>query len=183
MVIVFTGALKVDSEAVLLSLINTYIVPSVRSEKAIPSSPEAFARLETLIQSVTGTSQPVPVLPDLALNITGKKYRLEPNFLGWSEMTYFFEQGSNEATLRMTASSDLKIGLDNLYRITETDSGPIGLRGRWIEADMFYLDYIVFGDFIRSEAGIKFEGEKIIVTITYLNWDSTPIILRGRVAE
>jgi hypothetical protein len=48
---------------------------------------------------------------------------------------------------------------------------------------MFYLDYIVFGDFIRSEARIKFDGDKITVTITYLNWNSPPIVLHGKMQE
>lgn len=181
-VIVFTGALKVDREGALLNLINDYIVPSVRSENSIPSNPEAHEKLELLIRLAAGTIQSVPVLPDIALNISNKKYKLEPNFLGWSDMTFFFEQGLDEATLKMTNSPALKIGLDHRYRLTEVPNGrPIGLRGQWIEKDLFYLDYIVLGDFIRSEARITFEGDKIMVTITYLNWNSPPIVLRGKV--
>lgn len=184
MVIVFTGALEVGQEGILLSLINDYIVPSLRSESSIPSIPGAYEKLESLIQSAAGTIQPVPDLPQMALDITGKSYVLGQNFLGWPDMTFFFAQGENEATLKMTDSPDLKIGLDNQYRLTESFHGrPIGLRGQWTEFDTFYLDYIVFGDFIRSEARIKFEGNKITVTITYLNWNSPPIVLHGKVQE
>ena len=88
-------------------------------------------------------------------------------------MIFFFEQGSEEATLKMTGSPDLKIGLDHRYRLTESpNSRLVGLRGQWIKLDTFYLDYIVFWDFIRSEARVKFEGNKITITITYLNWNS-----------
>jgi hypothetical protein len=184
MVIVFTGALKVDSEGILLRIINDYIVPAVRSGSSIPSDPDAYAKLESLIQSAAGTTQPVPVLPQVALDITGKTYMLGQNFWGWSDMTFFFEQGSEEATLKMTGSPGLKIGLDHRYRLTESpNSRPIGLRGHWIESDTFYLDYIVFGDFIRNEARIKFDGNKIAVTITYLNWNSPPIVLHGSMQE
>lgn len=183
-VIVFTGGLKVDSEGILLNLINDYIIPSVRSENSITSNPKAYEKLETLIQSATGKTQPVPALPELALNISNKKYNLEPNSLGWPDMTFFFEQGLDEATLKMTGSFDLKIGLDNRYRLTDSlNNRPVGLRGQWIESDMFHLDYITFGDFIHSEAWIRFEGNKITVSITYLNWNSPPIVLHGRVQE
>lgn len=183
-VIVFTGALEVDKEGILLKIINDYIVPSVRSENAIPSNPEATAKLESCIQIATSSKQPVPDLPDIALAISDKAYKLEPNFLGWSDMMFRFKPGSEEATLKMTDSPDLKIGLDNCYRLTEVpNSRPIGLRGQWIETDTFYLDYIVFGDFIRSEARIKFDGNKITVTISYLNLNSPPIVLHGKMQD
>ena len=44
-VIVFTGALEVGKEGILLYIINDYIVPSVRSQSAIPSNPEARENL------------------------------------------------------------------------------------------------------------------------------------------
>lgn len=183
-VIVFTGSLEIGKEWFLLNIINNYIVPSVRSESAIPSNPEASARLKSFIQTAAGSKQPVPEMPDMALDISDKTYKLEPNFLGWSDMTFRFESGLDEATLIMSDSPVLKIGLDNRYRLTETsNNSPIGLRGHWIESDTFYLDYIVFGDFIRSEARIEFEGDKMTVTITYLNWNNPPIVLHGSMQE
>jgi hypothetical protein len=99
-------------------------------------------------------------------------------------MTFRFEPGSEEATLIMSNSPDLKIGLDDRYRLTDSPNGrPIGLRGQWIDSATFYLDYIVFGDLIRSEAQIKFDDNKITVTITYLNWKSPPIVLHGKTQE
>lgn len=180
MVVVFTGALEVGKEGILLNLINDYIVPSVRSENAIPSNLEANASLESFVQSASGSKQPVPDLPNMALNISDKTYKLESNFLGWSDMTFHFDPGSEDAILKMSGSPDLKIGLDDRYRLTASpNSRPIGLRGKWIDSSTFYLDYIVFGDFIRSEARIVFDEDKITVTITYLNWNNPPIGLHG----
>lgn len=51
-VIVFTGVLEVGKEAVLLNIINDYVVPFVSSESALPSNPEASARFVSLIQGV-----------------------------------------------------------------------------------------------------------------------------------
>ena len=184
MVVVFTGALEVGKEGILLHIINDYIVPSVRSESANSSNPEANARLESFIQTAADSRRHVPILPTIALNISNKTYRLESNFLGWSDMTFRFEPDSEEAILLMSGSPDLKIGLDNRYRLTDSSNGrPIGLRGQWVDANTFYLDYIVFGDFIRSEAQIKFDNEKITMTITYLNWNSPPIVLHGKMQK
>jgi CubicO group peptidase (beta-lactamase class C family) len=184
MVVVFTGALEVGKESILLNLVNDYIVPSVRSESAFPSNPQACVELETFIQTAAGSKQPVPILPDKALNISNKTYKLEPNFLGWSDMTFHFEAGLDEATLTMSDSPELKIGLDNRYRLTDSlNSRPIGLRGQWVENDRLYLDYIIFGDFIRSEAWITFAGDEITITIRYLNWNNPPIVIHGNLQE
>ena len=99
-------------------------------------------------------------------------------------MTFYFESGTDEAVLKMTNSPNLTIGLDNRYRLTEIPDGrPIGLRGQWVESNVFYLDYIIFGDFIQSEAWIQFEGDKIKIKINYLNWDNPPIMLFGNVQK
>ena len=184
MVIVFTGALEVGKEGILMNIINDYIVPSVRSDNAIPSNSESIARLESFVQAAAGSKLPVPNLPETALAISDKTYRLEPNSLRWSEMTFHFDPGAAETILTMSDSPDLKIGLDDRYRLTDSpNSRPIGLRGHWLDSSTFYLDYIVFGDFIRSEARIKFDENKITVTITYLNWNSPPIVLGGKIRK
>jgi CubicO group peptidase (beta-lactamase class C family) len=82
LVIVFTGALPVGKEAALLDLINEYIVPAVLSDEPLPPDPQAFSRLEALIQAAAGSRRPVPALPQTALDITGKTYLLASNPLG-----------------------------------------------------------------------------------------------------
>jgi hypothetical protein len=184
LVIVFTGALRVGEEGSFLNLINNFIVPSIVAQSSLPANPEVNARLQALIQNATGTKQDVPMLPQTALDISNNTYELEPNFLGWSDMMFHFEKGSAEAILRMTNSPDLKIGLDNRYRITESpNTRPIGLRGQWVNQDTLYLDYIIFGEFIRSEAYITFSDKEITIRINYLNWDNPPIVIHGNLQE
>lgn len=161
LVIVFIAGLRVGKEDILLDLVNDFIIPSIRSTSSIAPNSESNARLEALIQHAAEPAQTFTVLPPIALDISEKTYKLERNFLGWSDMTFQFEPASNEAVLKMTDSPDIKIGLDNRYRRTETrNSRPIGLRGKWVESDILYLDYIIFGEFIRSEARIKFADKK-----------------------
>jgi hypothetical protein len=184
LVIVFTGALRVGKEGILLDLVNDFIVPSIRSTGSIAPNPESNARLESLIGTMAETTQAVPALPELASDISDETYKLEQNFLGWSDMTFHFEPGSNEAVLQMTDSPDIKIGLDNRYRLTKTPNlRPIGLRGKWVESDTLYLDYIIFGEFIRSEARINFAANEMAMTLKYLNWDNPPIVIHGKLQE
>jgi hypothetical protein len=181
MVIVFTGALPVGKEATLLRLVNDYIVPAVLSDGSLPSNPGAFSRLEALIQAAAGSPQPVLALPQTALDITGKTYRLDPNALGWKDMTFTFRPGSETAVLRISGSPDMKIGLDNRYRLTQTsESRPVGLRGRWLASDEFELDYIIQGDFIESVGRFKFEEDQMTLTIKNLNFGNPPMTLHGR---
>jgi CubicO group peptidase (beta-lactamase class C family) len=184
LVVVFTGALPIGKEAALLDLVNGYIVPSVLSEEPLPQNPLANSRLEALIQAAAGSQQPVPPLPQTALDISGKAYKLDPNPLGWKDMTFTFQPSSDTAVLSMSGSSDLEIGLDHRYRLTETPvSRPVGLRGRWLEADEFELDYIIEGEFIESVGRFKFEGSQMTISITNLNYGGPPVKLHGSIAE
>ncbi|HLO29825.1 MAG TPA: serine hydrolase [Anaerolineales bacterium] len=184
LVIVFTGALRVGKEGSLLNLINDFIVPSILAESSIPANSTSNAKLDSLIQDIAGTEQDVPVLPQIAQDISNNTYKLEPNFLGWSDMMFRFETGSDEAVLTMADSPNLKIGLDNRYRLTKSlNTRPIGLRGQWVKLDTLFLDYIIFGDFIRSEAYITFADKEITIKINYLNWDIPSIVIHGNLKE
>ncbi len=179
-VVVFTGSLQEGKEAKLLTLINDYIVPAARSEAAISPDPQAASRLETLVLATQGSRQPVPAVPRTAFNITGKTFVLDQNPLGWQDMTFSFLAGSDEAILSISGSPDMKIGLDNRYRLTEIPgSRPLGLRGRWDASEEFYLDYIIQGDIIESVGQFKFEGNQMTLKITNLNFGNPPIILHG----
>jgi CubicO group peptidase (beta-lactamase class C family) len=184
LVVVFTGALPVGKEAALLDLVNDYIVPAVLSEEPLPENPLANSRLEALIQAAAGSQRPVPPLPQTALDISGKAYKLDPNPLGWKDMTFTFQPYSDTAVLSMSGSPDLEIGLDNRYRLTETPvSRPVGLRGRWLAADEFELDYIIQGEFIESVGRFKFEGSQMILNITNLNYGGPHMKLHGSIAK
>jgi len=183
-VIVFTGALQVGKEADLLQLVNDYIIPAAISAAPLPANPQALARLEARIQAAAGSPQPVPELPQAALEISGKTYALDPNPLGWKDMTFNFQPGADTAQLRMSASPDLEIGMDERYRLTENpESRPVGMRGRWLSPDEFELDYIIQGEFIESVGRFKFKGSQMTLTITNLNFGNPPMVLHGSILK
>lgn len=184
LVVVFTGALEVGKEAALLDLLADYIIPAASPQASLPPNPQASARLEALIQEGDGSPLPVPDLPQAALEISGRTYLLSPNSLGWEDISLVFTPGSDTAILRMSTSPDLAIGLDNRYRLTPSpDSRPIGLRGRWLETGEFELDYLILGDFIQSRGLFQFDGSRLTLAVTNLNYRYPPLILRGSAAE
>lgn len=181
MVIVFTGALQVGKEAALLRLVNEHIIPAAVSNEPLPPNPQAYSRLEDLIYSAAGSPQPVPALTQMALDISGRTYLLEPNPLGWKDMTFTFQPESDTAVLRMSNSPDLRIGLDNRYRLTDSpETRPVGMRGRWLAPDEFELDYIILGEFIESMGRFKFVGNQMTLTIKNLNYGYPPMTLHGK---
>lgn len=155
-VVVFTGSLQVGKEATLLKFVNDYIVPAAISNNAISPNLQAESNLEYLIQTASISIQPVPALPGTVLLITGKTYKLDPNSLGWQDLTLFFQEVSDEAIIRMSGSPDMKIGLDNLDRLTESSlSRPVGLKGFWESPATFSLSYINQGDLIERVGRFK----------------------------
>ena len=184
LVVVFTGATEVGKEVTLMEILDEHIIPSIISNKKIPANPKAQADLNVFIKNARESRRAVPDLPQAAVEISNHTYQLTRNTLGWSDMTFLFEPGSDVATLKMSGSPDLKIGLDNVYRLTVTpDNMTIGLRGEWTDPETFELDYIIFGDFIRSKAAIRFQKKDLALTINYLNWNVPPIIIKGHVED
>ncbi len=184
LVIVFTGALEVGKEAALLRLVNEYIIPAVQSKAALPPNPQAEAVLKTLIELSAGSKQPVPALPQAALDITGKNYVLEGNMLGWKDMTFSFQPDFDVATLSITGSPTLEIGLDDQYRLTETPgSRPVGLKGYWEPPSTFVLQHIIMGDFLESVGRIEFDDNRMMLTIKSLNYSNPPLVIHGSVKK
>jgi hypothetical protein len=184
MVVAFTSSLEVGKEGRLLSLVNDYILPAVRSEKAIPENPQAAAKLEAAIQAAAGSAQPVPALPQTALDISGKTYVLEENPFAWTDMTFIFQPGAAEATLKMSGSPDFSIGLDNRYRLTTVPLGrPVGLRGHWETPDELYVDFVTVGELMERLVRFKFAGDQVTVTVKELNFGNPAVVVQGMVGE
>ncbi len=180
-VVVFTGSLPIGREGSLLSLVNDYIIPAVQADQPIKANPQAVGRLNELIQAAASSKQPVPALPQLAQDVSGKTYLLDENVLGWKDMTFVFQPEAEEAILKMSGSPDMRIGLDNVYRITPIPgSRPIALRGRWSLGGQFMLDYNLLGDSIESTGRFTFTENRLDVEILNHNYGGPPLMIQGR---
>ncbi len=180
MVVVFTAALPVGKEARLLELVNNYILPSVRAEKAITADPQAAARLEALVRQAADAAGEIQPLPSLAQEISGKTYQLEVNLAGWKSMSLIFTPGTSEAILRLDSTQEMKIGLDNSFRLSEVPGGrPFALRGRWDDTGEFIMDYSVVGEALDSQATFHFEQERLDLSIVNLVYGGAPLRIIG----
>jgi hypothetical protein len=158
MVVVFVGGFTGDDmEYVPDSLLNTYIIPAAGSDVALSPDLKQAGLLADLVQ-VLAESKPKPIqpLPPIAKQISGRMYDIEPNSVGFSRMSWTFEdtQAWGEVTFAGGSPQRLSLGLDDVYR--ETIIYPPGSpaityhsKGTWVSDDTF----IVYA--MRNGAGIQ----------------------------
>jgi CubicO group peptidase (beta-lactamase class C family) len=142
LVAVFTGrGLDVRGEVAPL------LLAALKSDSALDANPVAFARLNAAIRNATEPPQaePVPALPAIATEISGKVYRLDENQFGVRCISLRFDSPS-EVSFELTLGGDafeLPVGMDGVPRFSET--GPtgiaIGVLGQWTEPTVFSMEY------------------------------------------
>jgi hypothetical protein len=166
-VAVFTGrGLDVRGEVAPL------LVAGLKSDSALEANPEAFVRLNEALGNATEPppAKPVPALPPLATEISGKVYRLDENPFGVRCISLRFDTPS-EVWFDLTLGSDafeLPVGMDGVPRFSET--GPtgiaIGVLGQWTDPTVFSMEYDelggpnhlrIRGDFGASPESVELE--------------------------
>jgi hypothetical protein len=122
-------------------LSNQTLAPNVaaQNELAAASPPPEFVL----------NPQTVPALPPMAMGISGNTYLLEENNWNYDNFQLVFEPEADYATFSYTAKeSDViscRVGLDNVYRFTETDIGTFAAVGAWTSPDTFEISYQQIG--------------------------------------
>ncbi|MFW2388301.1 MAG: serine hydrolase domain-containing protein [Polyangiales bacterium] len=141
-VAVFTGrGLDVRGE------IAPVLVAAMKSDSPIAPNPDAYARLNRAIENATTPPQakPVPALPPMAEEVSGKIYQLADNQFGVSCISLRFDSASEvwfDLTLGDGAFA-LPVGMDGVPRFSETGPTdiPVGLLGEWTESNEFSMQY------------------------------------------
>jgi len=186
-VILTAGESEFGDASPVYRLLLDHILPAIRADKPIAENPAAAGRLSTLIAAAAHPVQPVPPLPDLAEQISGRQYALEANPMGWTQLGLRFEPGAPTAQLDFAGLPTLNIGLDNVYRSTEAQPGTdLLLRGRWEDARTFVVDYpyplngaTVLGELGEYEICLAFNGDAVDIAIRDVIFDSPPIEVHG----
>lgn len=173
MVVVFTGA----DNYMWQELTNDYIIPAVNSAGLLPPNPAAEKRIKWIIRELELPEfhSPQP-LPEIAKKISGKKYIFQKNEMEFSEITLMFNE-TNVCNLFIKhgeTSLDLKIGLDNVYRVTEKvkwgikpDNNTLALKGRWVNEKKFTIDLQEVGEPFYFDVEIEFDEENITASFTW----------------
>jgi CubicO group peptidase (beta-lactamase class C family) len=128
--------------------IGAFILKSIRSDAALPENPAATRRLA---QGVAAASAPPPSqaatsLPSISREISGRRYALDDNLLGWRAVTFDFARPDTAvAQLELVDGRVEKrpVGLDAVPRLSPDGRFglPVAVQGSWTDASTFMFDY------------------------------------------
>jgi hypothetical protein len=192
LVVIVTASLESYAEAPEIEqMLNEYILPAVKSDSPLADNPDGLSQLASALETAANPVRPVPPLPATASDVSGSTYAFGDNPFGWKTLAFVFEPGEEIAQIILD-EVPLQIGLDNLYRASETAQGyEMLLRGRWVDESTFVIDYpyslsgmMVLGDLGESEFQFRFTADKLEVTVQQLVFGGEPIVIEGtRTAE
>jgi CubicO group peptidase (beta-lactamase class C family) len=127
-------------------------------------------------------AQPVPALPAMAAEVSGKAYSLPPNFGGLTAVRLDFP-GGDEAILTLTdaqGATPYAVGLDGVYRFSPGEKGmPVGSSGGWTGEDTFVLDYNTIGNIRAFTITVLYAGDGLVMTIAQRD-ESMTLTLEGK---
>jgi hypothetical protein len=150
---------------------NSRIIPLVESAAPLPANPDGVAVLESSVEQATAPPrpEPVPPLPEIAQQVSGKTIVLESNPVGLQSITLDFPGGA-EAALRLTFIEGDQmvwpIGLDEVYRFTPFEHGlSMGVKGEWESDNVFVTHRDVIGGYERERIDAAFGEDQITIQI------------------
>jgi hypothetical protein len=175
MVVVMTGATGGGGAGAWGDqLMNSRIIPLAESTSPLPANPDGVASLESSVDLAMASPQPEPVpsLPQIAQQVSGKTIILESNPVGLQSISLDFPGGA-EATLRLTYIEGDQIvwpiGLDKMYRFIPFENGlSMGVMGEWASENVFVIHREVIGGFERERLEATFEEDQITIRIQNL---------------
>jgi CubicO group peptidase (beta-lactamase class C family) len=183
LIVVVTAELETYMEAPEIErLLNKFILPAIQSDASLAENPGNLARLKAAEEVAANPIQPVPALPPIASEISGKLYTLEENPVGWQTIVVFFEPGANVAQVTTNGSENLDdIGLDNLYRRATLLTDQYMMRGRWVDHQTFAVEWtpLPLGNNGTSDIRLNYSGDNLEIKIQSLIFDGEPTVIQG----
>lgn len=181
LIVVVTAELETFVEAPEVEhMLNEFILPSIKLDGQLAENPEGVERLQSAIEWAARPVKPVPTLPALAKEVSGKVYSLEENANGWQNIVLVFEPGASTAQVSTNGFDNLeKIGLDNLYRLSTSGQSHL-MRGKWVDDQTFVVEWMPMpGDNGTLEVWAKFEDERIELSVQPVLFSGEPVVIKG----
>ncbi len=149
---------------------DEYILPAVRSSRALSDNPAGAARLASIVDAVANP-EPAPVspLPAVAGLISGKRFIFDDNPMQFRSIEIEFTGGSSEAALHLVFGPSIvraKIGLDHVYRVSHNAGRWRAYRGYWEDGKTFVIEYEVVDHTERGRARMVFDGVSVTMTVS-----------------
>ncbi|MBV9891992.1 MAG: hypothetical protein JO090_14040 [Rhizobacter sp.] len=163
------------------------IVAAAASAAPLAEDTAGRARLAARIDAAA-TEQPTAVAPasPLAREISGRRWRFEPNLLGLAEMTldlagndpaFVIELGREGSSERQRIAAP--IGLDGLFRQHDVPGGPLlAVKGGWRDEKTFDVVVRSLTEGIVRSYAFEFSGDAVEVSST--SNQGAPTVFRGR---
>jgi CubicO group peptidase (beta-lactamase class C family) len=188
LIVVVTAGLKAYAEAPEIEeMLNNYILPSIKSRQPLADNPQGVLRLQAAVEAAANPIQPVAKLPPTALDISNSTYVFGENPFGWQSMRMVFTPAADTAQLYINDSTTIAVGLNNLFRLTDSPLlGKLMLRGRWEDDNTFVVDYPYtlygaprLGELAETEMRFTFNGDQLEIMITPLIFGGEPSQIHG----
>jgi CubicO group peptidase (beta-lactamase class C family) len=176
LIVVTTGGDGFNFDDVVPYLISAF----VDLKQPLPANPGGDAQLAGLVATLPQPPdpQPVPKLPALAGEISGKLIRFDPNAFLLESLRLDFNN-SAEATVQFVYTDGQQtppapLGLDGLYRLTpglnldrpfhrfaDFKNLTVGLRGTWVDEKTFRLEYDTLVNRYSYVMELQFNGDQV----------------------
>ncbi len=170
LVVAFTGDIpsyETDMDFIpIKSLVDSYILPSVKSGQALPANPAANAKVNDLIRQ-SANPKKVASIPEGALQWSGIVYQMDANPNQWQTISFEIKRDADTLPVTLNGQAvDPAIGLDNLYRIQKgTDLySPLAMRGAWQDQNTLLVQMVYLGELGDVNMRIVFSADELNVT-------------------
>lgn len=177
LVAVFTGGYDDDVFDTGYKLMRDFIIPSVKETAPLPKNEPARSALMGAIESrINPQKIPVPPLPKVALQFSGKTFLLAD---GASSVTFYFTDGANTYRVREMQPTgpngtlkpvEYRGGLDGTFQLASL-SDPIlgksitGVKGRWIDETTFEQIIIPIDNIPQTVFTCHFDEKTLTIDI------------------
>jgi CubicO group peptidase (beta-lactamase class C family) len=151
-------------------LFSDYILEAIQSDQAIATNETAQNELVALTTPPALNQEPqvVEELPAIAREISGETYSLEANNWSMDNFQLVFDPALDYAVFSFTAKVDevasIQVGLDGVYRFSETESGGYAAFGTWTSPNTFEIFYQHIGYSAPTQVTLTFDQDRIEVT-------------------
>jgi CubicO group peptidase (beta-lactamase class C family) len=171
LVVVFTSGLSNNDFSIPKQLMESYIIPAVKSGKTLPINFMMQKQLAKLLDDIrTPEAQPVSSLQEISREISGKTYICEKNSLNWNTFSLNYNS-NNECRLILTLSFapqqifEIPIGMNNRYRYTNQNIiGECYVKGCWLDERTYEI--MVINSIAKMKIDAVFENGEVMIQVS-----------------
>lgn len=172
LVVVVTSKLKSRHTFFPVQLLNKYIIPSIISNSPLPENEMAYNKIVAYSNApeINLLAQTKTNLPIIAHKVSDKVFSINQN-VGlnpglYNNMKFVFDEELDYAVFSYCMRKEkvnYKIGLNNRYRMTNTNGKSYAALGAWTSPNTFTISYELIGYSAKGKWILTFVDDKIKV--------------------